>query len=1006
MADVKPFQQATVEAVLKAFRRPNARFLVADEVGLGKTVVAQQIILRMMEAKRGPLVVFYVCSNLSIASQNRRKILEILPIKERSMASCTVDRLTLVPANDPPSHPSLHIYTLTPETSIPIRKNRRRDGRQEERALISCLVKRLWPKVLRGKRRYLFRRNALSYWNDVVKTQRKKVRGNTRLVKAFYESVRTEFGLSKGQHALPVLQAIEEDLQLIAHMRNALAACAIERLQPNLIIFDEFQKFKDLISSNIDDAARRIVERLRGEGGDGKTPLLLLSATPYQLYTRNSDLASGNSHHAEFFELIEFLFGGDERAKVKTKQCEELFAGLQIAIRRGDLNVQSAVECRTLIQKKMRSIISRTERASHDDGWSEHATTNVDASLVGEDIRIFRHFCESLNRKHAGTSVSYWTSIPLPAQTMGSRYKAWEIAEKSTAPSSIPQLTKKMRDEFSSLGRVPHPKLRALLDLVGIENLKLPWLPPSLPWWTLKRQWASSKNFGEKILLFSRFRAVPQSIASLISYALEVELFGKNNFKYTDFTERRLLQPGPGRHALLGYFHPSPWLIQETEPLMTANRIPSQIKRTLKHQIKRSLNKIGIRVNHGFRRNRSMWRLLAQIEMRAGVWEWVSQEWWRVHEQFGRGPDEQGLGRLLQTWDEQAMMDLREVSGRELKALINYAFRSPGVVLGRALRRHWVNAVDETGFYYTLLASWQGLRNYLDNPAFAASMGSEDDTYPSAIMQAIQDGNLEAVLDEQLWLMQTLYSLYGYELANSLRNSLRLRSGIFYLNELKGNWRQRFPLRCHAAMPFTEVRTVTVEGIERTDKPLRTDEIRSAFNSPFWPYVLATTSVGQEGLDFHTWCSNLVHWDLSRNPVDLEQREGRIQRFAGHSIRRHIAKKLGDQVWSDLAQSQSPWQHLAAISEQRLSDDSGLCPWWVYKGAEVNRYVLDVPSSDQKHWLEVMKEQRTLYRLVLGQPNQEDLMNLLSNHSLSYRELREVTLELSAWFSRQERKTR
>jgi len=117
MADVKPFQQATVEAALRAFRRPNARFLVADEVGLGKTVVAQQIILRMMDAKRGPLVVFYVCSNLSIASQNRRKILEILPIKERSMAYCAVDRLTLVPANDPPSHPNLHIYTLTPETN-------------------------------------------------------------------------------------------------------------------------------------------------------------------------------------------------------------------------------------------------------------------------------------------------------------------------------------------------------------------------------------------------------------------------------------------------------------------------------------------------------------------------------------------------------------------------------------------------------------------------------------------------------------------------------------------------------------------------------------------------------------------------------------------------------------------------------------------------------------------------------------------------------------------------
>jgi hypothetical protein len=58
----------------------------------------------------------------------------------------------------------------------------------------------------------------------------------------------------------------------------------------------------------------------------------------------------------------------------------------------------------------------------------------------------------------------------------------------------------------------------------------------------------------------------------------------------------------------------------------------------------------------------------------------------------------------------------------------------------------------------------------------------------------------------------------------------------------------------------------------------RSDELRNAFNSPFWPHVLATTSVGQEGLDFHAWCSRILHWDLCPSPLELEQREGRIQR--------------------------------------------------------------------------------------------------------------------------------
>lgn len=59
------------------------------------------------------------------------------------------------------------------------------------------------------------------------------------------------------------------------------------------------------------------------------------------------------------------------------------------------------------------------------------------------------------------------------------------------------------------------------------------------------------------------------------------------------------------------------------------------------------------------------------------------------------------------------------------------------------------------------------------------------------------------------------------------------------------------------------------DGSERT----RTNQVREAFNSPFWPFVVATTSVGQEGLDFHTYCHAVVHWNLPSNPVDLEQRE-------------------------------------------------------------------------------------------------------------------------------------
>ncbi|MBV5324700.1 MAG: hypothetical protein J0626_05215, partial [Rhodospirillaceae bacterium] len=76
-------------------------------------------------------------------------------------------------------------------------------------------------------------------------------------------------------------------------------------------------------------------------------------------------------------------------------------------------------------------------------------------------------------------------------------------------------------------------------------------------------------------------------------------------------------------------------------------------------------------------------------------------------------------------------------------------------------------------------------------------------------------------------------------------------------------------------MPFADAKAENTSG---GGDRLRTEDMRRAFNTPFWPHVLTTTSLGQEGLDFHVWCKQLLHWDLCASPLDLEQREGRIQR--------------------------------------------------------------------------------------------------------------------------------
>jgi hypothetical protein len=74
---------------------------------------------------------------------------------------------------------------------------------------------------------------------------------------------------------------------------------------------------------------------------------------------------------------------------------------------------------------------------------------------------------------------------------------------------------------------------------------------------------------------------------------------------------------------------------------------------------------------------------------------------------------------------------------------------------------------------------------------------------------------------------------------------LQIRTSNVELNKLGSEG--KFKLRCHAALPFG---LTTAEVVSESTKKLRSDFLRVAFNSPFRPFVLATTSIGQEGLDF------------------------------------------------------------------------------------------------------------------------------------------------------------
>ncbi|MCH5268230.1 MAG: DEAD/DEAH box helicase family protein [Lachnospiraceae bacterium] len=63
------------------------------------------------------------------------------------------------------------------------------------------------------------------------------------------------------------------------------------------------------------------------------------------------------------------------------------------------------------------------------------------------------------------------------------------------------------------------------------------------------------------------------------------------------------------------------------------------------------------------------------------------------------------------------------------------------------------------------------------------------------------------------------------------------------------------------------------------------------FNSPFRPFQFISTSIGQEGFDFHVYCRKIVHWSLEFDPVKFEQREGRINRYQSYANRLNLYDK-------------------------------------------------------------------------------------------------------------------
>ncbi len=1047
----KPFQQATIHAAMSTLTRKSGarRYLVADEVGLGKTIVASGIIQKLMEKKRslgeGPLSVLYVCSNQAIAKQNTERLLSFLPDAERREAVAHVDRPSLLATRERPSHGDVHIYMLTPDTAIPTRKGQTRDGRKEERALALVLLHRIWQSP--SKRLYrAFQRNAgpesFKQWVHFYKRQDQSgALGGGDFRNSFRDALRELLGLQTGQHLPPLLtQMLDEHRvqDLVGVCRTALTVAGLRSINAGLVIFDEFQRFRDLMDDvEPDDAARelaeeemrsraasRVLEAIRGRLDGSGPALLLLSATPYTQYLRRVRQEGPSGATADqsndFFDLVSFLAASPRTAN----RAQDLFLQLSEEIHKGVLNSERARAIRADLMSVLLPLMSRTERPSVPGGQAHITETSalIDAELSPSDLGQFCEMNDCFGEANKDWIVPLWQSVPLPMQTLGSRYQAWRNKVKMPDRATF---SKVARDAHQLEAPWPHPRLRALMAKMSDKRLALPWATPSLPWWPLRGGWKDGESEGiidGKLLVFSRFKAVPTALAGLISYTTESRLLSKpgtrSRVNYEAASKRRWLQPSLDRPNLLELFHPS-LLLAELNPLAAPLGSLAGMRQVVERQLSHRLKELGIRVvPNGKLVRRKPWELLVLLEAKAGLWKASSSAWLNV---AGSSEDDDSVGRLgqmLEKWNSLAgqVEDFTEISREiDFPALVALALDSPAVVLRRALSRHWPQAMESEYLPKVIGLIWRGLRTYLDKAWFVSVLVERDGgNYPNAIRKAVIEGNLESVLDEHFWFLSTNGSVDWSVRLDEVEDSLRLRDASVAFHEASESagcdpdTSTSFGVRCHVAVPLAEGRRggasragPVAEGFDRVgdeDSPLRPDEVRKAFNSPFWPNVLITTSIGQEGLDLHPWCNALAHWDLATSPVALEQREGRITRFASLSVRRAIARKLRMNL--ERCEDGSPWVNLASLAEKQLNDDSGLSPWWVVEGGQCKKYFLTVPGGEQQERYETLTRERALYRLVLGMPDQADLMKHLDVQGKDSETLRNACLDLSAYNNR------
>lgn len=345
---------------------------------------------------------------------------------------------------------------------------------------------------------------------------------------------------------------------------------------------------------------------------------------------------------------------------------------------------------------------------------------------------------------------------------------------------------------------------------------------------------------------------------------------------------------------------------------------------------------------------------------------------------------------LMQTLDgEEPSYELNGIAAGTEKLLTELAIGSPAICAYRLFK----GASMAGTMAMDLADKFIALFNKQESMAIIDVLygnKDSDEAYYWNVASYCVEGNLQAVLDEYAF---TLGGGSDLELLRQMKSgfvdtaSIQIETRESFLGH-----REKSRLRTHFAVGY-----FNAQVNEKTMQ--RTENIRSAFNSPFRPFVLATTSIGQEGLDFHNYCRKIMHWNLPSNPIDLEQREGRINRYLCHAIRQNLA----DSEFGAFPFEKSVWKETMDRATVALKQNhSDLIPYWCLPDDfpfkyKIERIVPMYPYSQDRCRYDHLMDVLSVYRLTLGQPRQEELFETIHKENWNMDELKKLYINLSPW---------